>query len=167
MQLGAMLQMAAARFPGSTLFGLDLTEKVLSAADERIEESFRDMKTTLRYEFNRGLTPRMVKLEMEILLLAYNLMRYVMARGGKGAAGTRFGIASTSAAVKSFLSVVQSVYRAGRSCARAFSRLVRAVASDVLPKRRRKAYVRAVKRRPKPYPLLMKPRGEFAPEEVL
>ena len=132
-----------------------------------IEVSFRDMKTTLRYEFIRGLTPRMVKLEIEILLLAYNLMRYVMARGRKGAARTRFGIASTPAAVKSFLSVVQSVCRAGRSCARAFSRLVRAVASDVLPRRRRKTYVRAVKRRPKPYPLLMKPRGEYTPGEVL
>ena len=132
-----------------------------------IEVSFRDMKTTLRYEFIRGQTPRMVKLEVDILLLAYNLMRYVMARGGKRAASARFGIASTSAAVKSFLSVVQSVYRAGRSCARAFSRLVKAVASDVLPRRRRKTYVRAVKRRPKPYPLLMKPRGEYTPEEML
>ncbi len=36
-----------------------------------------------RREFIRGLTPRMVKLEIEILLLAYNLMRYVMARGRK------------------------------------------------------------------------------------
>ena len=109
----------------------------------------------------------MVKLEVEILLLAHNLMRYVMTRGGNGVAESRFGIASTSAAVKSFLSVIQSVYRAGRSCARAFSRLVRAVASDVLPRRRRKTYVRAVKRRPKPYPLLIKPRGEYTPGEVL
>ena len=57
-------------------------------------------------------------------------------------------------------------FRAGRSCARAFSRLVKTVISDVLPRRKRKAYVRAVKRRPKPYPLLMKPRDEYAPEEV-
>mgnify|MGYP003318490882 CR=1 FL=1 len=131
-----------------------------------IEVSFRDMKTTLRYEFIRGQSPRMVKLEIEILLLAYNLMRYVMARGGKSATRSRFGIASTSAAVRSFLSVIQSVYRAGRSCARAFSRLVKTVISDVLPRRKRRPYVRAVKRRPKPYPLLTKPRGEYAPEEV-
>lgn len=131
-----------------------------------IEVSFRDMKTTLRYEFVRGQSPRMVKLEIEILLLAYNLMRYVMSRGGKGSQGIRFGIASTSAAVKSFLSVIQSVYRSGRSCARAFSRLVAAVVSDVLPRRKRRPYVRAVKRRPKPYPLLTKPRGEYASEEV-
>ena len=131
-----------------------------------IEVSFRDMKTTLRYEFIRGQSPRMVKLEIEILLLAYNLMRYVMARARKGAASIRFGIASTSAAVKSFLSVVQSAYRAGRSCAKVFARLVKAVQSDLLPRRRRKTYVRAVKRRPKPYPLLMKSRDEYAPEEV-
>lgn len=131
-----------------------------------IEVSFRDMKTTLRYEFVRGQSPRMVKLEIEILLLAYNLMRYVMSRGGKGSQGIRFGIASTSAAVKSFLSVIQSVYRSGRSCARAFSRLVAAVVSDMLPRRKRRPYVRAVKRRPKPYPLLTKPRGEYASEEV-
>jgi len=132
-----------------------------------IEVSFRDMKTTLRYEFIRGKTPKMVKKELEVILLAYNLMRYVMARGGGGRNKPRFGIASTAAAVRSFLSVIQTVYRAGRSCARAFTRLIRAVSTDSLPRRTRKAYVRAVKRRPKPYPLLMKPREQYAPEECV
>ena len=35
-----------------------------------VEVSFWDMKTTLRYEFIRSQTPRMVKMEMEVLLLA-------------------------------------------------------------------------------------------------
>ena len=45
-----------------------------------IEVSFRDMKTTLRYEFIRGRTPRIVNTELGVLVLAYNLMRYVIAR---------------------------------------------------------------------------------------
>ena len=132
-----------------------------------IEVSFRDMKTTLRYEFIRSLTPKMVKMEMEVLLLAYNLMRYVMARGGGGRNKPRFGIASTAAAVRSFLSVVQTIYAAGKSCARAFAFLVKAVSADILPRRKRTPYVRAVKRRSKPYPLLMKSRDQYAPDECV
>ena len=129
-----------------------------------IEVSFRDMKTTLRYEFIRGRTPRIVKLELGVLVLAYNLMRYVMARGH--APGRRCGIASTAAAVMAFASTVQALYSARRSLSRAFSRLVAVVAADVQKRRKRKNYVRAVKRRPKPYPLLKKPRSEYRPEEI-
>jgi hypothetical protein len=37
-----------------------------------IEVSFRDMKTTLGYEFIRGRTPHIVKLDLGVLALAYN-----------------------------------------------------------------------------------------------
>ena len=130
-----------------------------------IEVSFRDMKTTLRYEFIRGRTPHIVKLELGVLVLAYNLMRYVMARGQ--ASGRRMGIASTAAATMAFIATVPVLYAARRSLARAFSRLIAAVAADTLTKRSRKNYVRAVKRRPKPYPMLTKPRSEYRPEEVI
>ena len=141
------------------------------AFDERylrrweVEVSFRDMKTTLRYEFIRGRTPLIVKLEVGVLILAYNLMRYVIARGR--ARGQRRGIASTAAAAMAFISTVPMLYAARRSLERAFSRLVAAVAADALSRRKRKNYVRAVKRRPKPYPLLTKPRSEYRQEEVI
>lgn len=131
-----------------------------------IEVSFRDMKTTLRYEFIRGQSPKTVRLEVGVLLVAYNFMRYVIARGSPGEAKPRRGIASTAAAVKAFVAVVQTLLRAGRSCRRAFARLVKSVARDGMPRRRRKPYVRAVKRRPKKRALLMKPRSEYAPEEI-
>ena len=130
-----------------------------------VEVSFRDMKTTLRYEFIRGRTPLVVKLEVGVLILAYNLMRYVIARGR--ARGQRRGIASTAAAAMAFISTVPMLYAARRSLERAFSRLVAAVAADALSRRKRKNYVRAVKRRPKPYPLLTKPRSEYRQEEVI
>ena len=130
-----------------------------------IEVSFRDMKTTLRYEFIRGRTPLVVKLEIGVLILAYNLMRYVIARGR--ARGQRRGIASTAAAAMAFISTAPMLYAARRSLGRAFSRLVAAVEADALSRRKRKNYVRAVKRRPKPYPLLTKPRSEYRPEEVI
>lgn len=148
------------KYPKEMLLGLYLRRW-------EIEVSFRDMKTTLRYEFIRSRTPKMVRLEMEVLLLAYNLMRYVIARGGGGRNKPRIGIASTASAVRAFLSLIQEVFKAGKSCARAFSRLVKAVSEDILPRRKRKPYVRAVKRRPKPYPLLMKSRDQYTPEECL
>ena len=130
-----------------------------------IEVSFRDMKTTLRYEFIRGRTPHIVKLELGVLVLAYNLLRYVIARGNSN--GRRCGIASTAAAVTAFVSSIPNMYAAGKSLTRAFSRLIDLVAADTQGKRMRKSYVRAVKRRPKPYPLLTKPRSEYHPEEVV
>ena len=132
-----------------------------------IEVSFRDVKTTLRYEFVRGRSPDIVKLEIEIVFLAYNLMRYVMSRGSPGRTKPRLGIASTAAAVRSLLAVLQTVVKSGRSCARAFARLIKVVASDPLEKRKRRMNVRAVKRRPKPYRLLTKSRREYQPEECL
>ena len=66
-----------------------------------------------------------------------------------------------------FISTVPMLYAARRSLERAFSRLVAAVAADALSRRKRKNYVRAVKRRPKPYPLLTKPRSEYRQEEVI
>ena len=130
-----------------------------------IEVSFRDMKTTLRYEFIRGRTPRIVKLELGVLVLAYNLLRYVIARGQ--APGKRRGIASTAAAAMSFISTIPILYAARRSLTKAFAMLVKVVAADTLERRTRKNYVRAVKRRPKPYPLLTKPRSEYRPEEII
>ena len=130
-----------------------------------IEVSFRDMKTTLRYEFIRGRTPHIVKLELGVLVLAYNLLRYVIARGQ--APGKRRGIASTAAAAMSFISTIPILYAARRSLTKAFAMLVKVVAADMLERRTRKNYVRAVKRRPKPYPLLTKPRSEYRPEEII
>ena len=134
------------RIPGRDYRASD-KEKILEWYLRRweIEVSFRDMKTTLGYEFIRGRTPHIVKLELGVLVLAYNLLRYVIARGQ--APGKR--------------------YAARRSLAKAFAMLVAAVAADALKRRKRKNYVRAVKRRPKPYPLLTKPRSEYRPEEII
>ena len=102
-----------------------------------------------------------MKLELGVLVLAYNLLRYVIARGQ--APGKRRGIASTAAAAISFISTIPILYAARRSLVKAFAMLVAAVAADSLERRKRKNYVRAVKRRPKPYPLLTKPRSEYRP----
>ena len=100
-----------------------------------------------------------------VLVLAYNLLRYVIARGQ--APGKRRGIASTAAAAMSFISTIPILYAARRSLTKAFAMLVKVVAADTLERRTRKNYVRAVKRRPKPYPLLTKPRSEYRPEEII
>ena len=118
-----------------------------------------------RVEWPYASGPLIVKLEVGVLILACNLMRYVIARGR--ARGQRRGIASTAAAAMAFISTVPMLYAARRSLERAFSRLVAAVAADALSRRKRKNYVRAVKRRPKPYPLLTKPRSEYRQEEVI
>ena len=93
--------------------------------------------------------------------------RSLLFRQNFAAPGKRRGIASTAAAAISFISTIPILYAARRSLAKAFAMLVAAVAADTSGKRKRKNYVRAVKRRPKPYPLLTKPRSEYRPEEIV
>ena len=66
-----------------------------------------------------------------------------------------------------FISTIPILYAARRSLTKAFAMLVKVVAADTLERRTRKNYVRAVKRRQKPYPLLTKPRSEYRPEEII
>ena len=95
--------------------------------------------------------------------------RSLLFRQNFAAPGKRRGIASTAAAAISFISTIPILYAARRSLVKAFAMLmlVAAVAADSLERRKRKNYVRAVKRRPKPYPLLTKPRSEYRPEEII
>ena len=82
--------------------------------DTRLSVKIRDKR--VRYEFIRSRSPAVVKLEIENLFLAYNLMRYIMSRGQPGRTKPRIGIASAAAAVRCFLAVLQTIVKSGRSC---------------------------------------------------
>jgi len=111
-------------------------------------------------EMLRCKSPDMVEKEIAIHFLAYNLVRASLAR-----AAEQFGKIPR---LLSFKSAVQLLIQASTQlnyvCAKAlksFSQaLLKAMASTPIAHQQRKNQHRAIKRRPKPYPLLTMPRHE-------
>jgi hypothetical protein len=131
----------------------------------RVELWFRDIKTSMRMEVLRCRSPKMVHKELEMFFIAYNLIRCLMAE-----ASVRYDVGMGSL---SFKGTVDSVRQFAPAIAQARSRkkqkqllekLLEVIARDRLPERSGRREPRAVKRRPKPYPLLNRPRGRF--EEI-
>lgn len=126
----------------------------------KIELDFRSIKTHMGMELLRCKTPDMAKKEIAINLLAYNIIR-----GNLAQAGSRHKKIPRQL---SFRSAVQLVIQATKQIARltgerlikALQALLKGMAATPIGKQQRKSQPRAVKRRPKPFPLLMVPRNE-------
>ncbi len=128
----------------------------------RVELWFRDIKTSMGMEVLRCKTPKMVHKELEMFFIAYNLIRCLMA---EASLGYEVGMSWLS-----FKGTVDSVRQFAAAIAQARSRktqrhlleqLLEVIARDLLPERFGRYEPRAVKRRPKPYPLLNRPRHRF------
>lgn len=128
----------------------------------RLELCLRDLKTTLGMEQMRCLSPAMVHKELLCYLIAYNLIRCVMAR-----AAQTYDVDLARVSFKGSLDTVRQ-YSAALAQARNAKQqrllrqqLLRNLAFDLLPDRPGRREPRALKRRPKPYALLNRPRHLF------
>jgi hypothetical protein len=128
----------------------------------RVELWFRDIKTSMGMQVLRCKSPRMVHKELEMFFIAYNLIRCLMAE-----TSLRYQV---SVSGLSFKGTVDSVRQFAAAIAQARSRktqkqllekLLEVIARDLLPERFGRSEPRAVKRRPKPFPLLNRPRHSF------
>ncbi len=128
----------------------------------RIELWFRDIKSTMGMEVLRCKSPGMVHKELEMFFIAYNLVRCLMVQAGD--------LGQVPVEWLSFKGTVDSVRQFSVAIAQARSRkkqkqliaqLLEIIAQDQLPDRPGRREPRAVKRRPKPFPLLNRPRDEF------
>lgn len=128
----------------------------------RMELCWRDLKSTLGMETLRCKSPEMAEKELLMFLLAHNLVRCLMAE----AAGTY----DVDLERISFKGSVDTVRQYSQALAQARNRqqrrrladeLLENLARDLVPDRPDRVEPRAVKRRPKPYPLLNKPRRLF------
>lgn len=128
----------------------------------RLELCFRDLKTTMRMEELRCQTPTMVHKESLIFLIAHNLLRTVMAEAASvhGVRLERISFKGTVDAVRQF-SIARAQARNKEQRLRLDKELWRALAQDLLPERPGRREPRAVKRRPKPFPLLTSPRHQY------
>lgn len=128
----------------------------------RLELCLRDLKTTLGMEVLRCKTPDMAEKELLAYLVAHNLIRCVMA---EAVAREPVDLARVS-----FKGSVDALRQYSAAIAQARSRKMRRqlwedllhnLVRDLVRHRPGRTEPRAVKRRPKPYPLLNQPRRRF------
>ena len=128
----------------------------------RLELCLRDLKTTLGMEQLRCKTPDMAEKELLAYLVAHNLIRCMMAE-----AVARHPVDLER---MSFKGCVDALRQYSDALAKARSQKMRRqlwedlllnLARDLVRYRPNRIEPRAVKRRPKPYPLLNKPRRRF------
>lgn len=125
----------------------------------RIELWFRDIKTSMGMEVLRCLSPKMVHKELEMFFIAYNLIRCLMADAAKihGVPIDRLSFKGTVDSVRQF-SVAIAQARSQTKRKELIARLLELIAQDQVPERPGRREPRAVKRRPKPYQKLNRPR---------
>lgn len=124
-----------------------------------IELCFRDLKTTMVMEELRCRTPEMVHKELLAFLVAHNFMRCLIAQAAHAhqVSRTRISFRGAVDAARSFYQAMRQA-RSCRQSRRLYRRLLEILALDLVPLRPGRFEPRAVKRRPKPYSRLTKPR---------
>ena len=124
-----------------------------------IELWFRDIKTSMGMEVLRCKSPKMVHKELEMFFIAYNLIRCLMTQASivNDAPLERLSFKGTVDSLRQF-SVAIAQARSKKRQNQLIAKLLEAIARDQVPHRPDRIEPRAVKRRPKPYQLLNRPR---------
>lgn len=127
-----------------------------------LELCLRDLKTTLGMERLRCQSPAMARKEVLACFIAHNLIRCVMAEAARvhEAALDRLSFKGTLDAVRQYSAAIARA-RSQKMRRQLWQDLLLNLARDVVPLRPHRREPRAVKRRPKPYPLLNQPRDQF------
>jgi hypothetical protein len=122
------------------------------------ELDLRALKTEMHMEMLRTKSPEMVRKEVAIHLLAYNLIRGIMAEAAR-AVEVRPRTLSFKGALHTVRSFEEGQLYDPRRIASDLPRLLELIGQKRVGDRPDRYEPRAVKRRPKPYPRLTIPRG--------
>jgi hypothetical protein len=130
------------------------------------ELDLRSLKTFLQMDVLRCQSPAMIRKEIWVHLLAYNLIRKVMAQ-----AAHEHGLSPRQLSFKGTLQTLNAFIDSLRACAEHLLPvlcrcLLAAIAQHRVGKRPDRLEPRAKKRRPKPYRLLNRPRDQARKAEV-
>jgi hypothetical protein len=131
-----------------------------------LELALRHLKTTMGMELLRCQSPQMAEKELLAYMVAYNVIRCLMAEAVALAAVQmeRLSFKGTMDALRQYTHAIDRQPNKKRQ-RQLWQQLLSVIAQDTLPLRRYRHEPRAVKRRPKAYQLLNKPRHIF--KEVL
>jgi hypothetical protein len=128
----------------------------------RLELCLRDLKTTLGMEQLRCQTPDLAEKELLTYLIGHNVIRCLMAEtiARHQVDLERLSFKGTIDAARQYTAaILQARSRSMRT--QLWDDLLLNLARDLVPARPNRCEPRAVKRRPKPFPLLTKPRWKF------
>ena len=127
-----------------------------------MELTFRHIKTTLQMDHLSCRTPELVEREMRMHLLVHNFVRRMALEGARrhGCPIERISFAGTLSVLHSYS---EALLRATTQKQRRQldQELYRLIAEDEVPLRPGRREPRAVKRRPKPFPLLTSHRSKY------
>jgi hypothetical protein len=125
-----------------------------------VELNLRSLKTTLRMEVLKGQSAEMIRKELLAYQLAYNLIRLLMWQAAQVHAldARRLSFAGTQQRMLAVLPYL-ALCRTCAECRRMVTMLLARIAADIVPDRPNRIEPRAVKRRPKNYRRLTKPRA--------
>jgi len=128
----------------------------------RLEMCLDDLKTTLGLDQLRCKSPAMVHREILALLIAHNLTRCIMAEAARkhSVPLERISFTGTLDAFRHF-SAALTRCRLAHQRRRVWAALLRTLAANLVPLRPNRREPRAVKRRPKAFALLNKPRHQY------
>ncbi len=130
------------------------------------ELNLRSLKTVLQMDVLRCKTPEMVRKEIWAHLLAYNLIRKVMAQAAK-----EFEVEPCTISFKATLQTLKAFALPLLTCSKSklaevIQELLLAIARHSVGHRPDRVEPRKLKRRPKPYDLLTKPRKRARKLEI-
>ena len=125
-----------------------------------VELHFREIKTLLRLDILRCLSPQMVHKELLLHMIAYNLIRCLMQQAAicHHVDLSRISFKGTLDTLHHFADAIRAADAKPRQQAQLYSEMLRVIALDQLPTRPHRCEPRAKKRRPRNYHLLTKPR---------
>jgi hypothetical protein len=128
-----------------------------------VELHFREIKTLLALDVLRCMKPSMVRKEIAMHRIAYNLVRCLMQRAAltHHVALVRISFKNTLDSLHHFADAMQALDGRPRRQAALLDQLLLTIARDLLPIRPNRSEPRAKKRRPKNYHLLTSPRRQM------
>ncbi|MFN6496324.1 MAG: IS4 family transposase [Nostoc sp. DedQUE01] len=126
-----------------------------------VELDFRHLKTTLGMDVLRCKSPSMVRKEIYVYLLAYNLLRSLMWSAGTTycTPPLRLSLQGTRHHLNNFIPQLLASHSTKRL--QIYRTLLKVIAHKAVPDRPGRSEPRVRKRRPKIYPLMTKPRHQL------
>lgn len=127
-----------------------------------VELDLKHLKTTLGMDILRGKTPQMIRKEIYVFLLAYNLLRALMWSAGTTYATPplRLSLQGARQHLSNFIPQLLANSRTKRH--EIYRALLKIIVDNTVPARPGRSEPRVRKRRPKSYPLMKQPRHQYA-----
>ena len=129
-----------------------------------VELFFRDINIALGMDVLRCQTPDMVRKEIVMHAIAYNLIRALMHQAAAlyQVPIERLSFKGTVDTLRQWADALHAAHDKPRAYTRLFTELLRILAEDIVPHRPDRAEPRVRKRRPKAYLLMTRPRRDYA-----